>query len=147
MSGGINVASNLAANAVNGSTGVEEGSNRVGMIGQQKLVQQTSGGPGPPGAIQNGTSPHISGTEPGQVLLKDVSSLVRLNVVAVPSGFTKLGSPVLYFPDNPSSSGLFSGVSDSDLHILFKYYLAVVPRFNSQKLHKIVQIRIIVNRN
>jgi hypothetical protein len=57
-----------------------------------------------------------------------VSSLVRLNIVSVPSGFTKPGSPVLYFPDDPSSSGLFSTVADSDLHLLFKYYLAVVPR-------------------
>ena len=38
---------------------------------------------------------------PGQgahVLLKDVGHLVRLNAVAVPSGFSKLGNPLLYLP-------------------------------------------------
>ena len=49
-----------------------------------------SGVPGvPPGPNSGGN----------HVLLKDVGHLVRLNMVAVPSGFTKLGHPLLYFPD------------------------------------------------
>ena len=66
---------------------------------------------------------------PGQgahVLLKDVGHLVRLNAVAVPSGFSKLGNPLLYFPQDPENH--FLSVAESDLHLLFKYYLAVVPR-------------------
>ncbi len=59
------------------------------------------------------------------VVILDVNHLVRLGVVAVPSGFTKLGHPVLYFPD---ISDDFVTVLESDLHLLFKYYLAVVPR-------------------
>lgn len=64
------------------------------------------------------------------VLLKDVGHLVRLNAVAVPSGFTKLGHPLLYFPnkDNDKAEAGLLSMSESDLHLLFKYYLAVVPR-------------------
>ena len=36
----------------------------------------------------------------GQVLLKDVAPLVRLNLVAPPAGFSKLGHPLVYFPDD-----------------------------------------------
>ena len=62
----------------------------------------------------------------GHVLLKDVGHLVRLNAVAVPSGFSKLGNPLLYFPSDAENH--FLNVAESDLHLLFKYYLAVVPR-------------------
>lgn len=62
----------------------------------------------------------------GHVMLKDVIELVRMNLVGVPSGFTKLGYPIMYFPD--SSSRSFPTVLESDLHLLFKYYLSVVPR-------------------
>lgn len=61
-------------------------------------------------------------------MLNDVIELIRLNLVAVPSGFTKLGYPILYFPDNQSSAKQFPTVLESDLHLLFKYYLSVVPR-------------------
>ena len=112
--------SSLSAASVN--TSLSTGEPAV-LMGQQKQAQQSSGSP------QKGSSPiSSSATPPGQVLLKDVSSLVRLNIVSVPSGFTKLGSPVLYFPDDTACTGLFSSVADSDLHLLFKYYLAVVPR-------------------
>ena len=62
------------------------------------------------------------------VLLKDVGHLVRHNVVGVPSGFTKLGHPLLYFPDDPEGQNGLLTMSEADLHLLFKYYLAVVPR-------------------
>jgi len=48
------------------------------------------------------------------------------------SGFSKMGLPILIipsekdFPQHGSSS--FSTMQDSDLLILFKYYLAVIPR-------------------
>ncbi len=57
--------------------------------------------------------------------------LVRHNAVAVPSGFTKLGHPILYFPETDgsgSSDNNLLSMSESDLHLLFKYFLAVVPR-------------------
>ena len=63
-----------------------------------------------------------------QVMLKDVEEMVRLNPVSVPSGFTKLGYPILYFPD----CAAFSDIMESDLHLLFKYYLSVVPRTEQQ---------------
>ena len=120
--------SNLVASSINTSLNAGDATNGMALIGQQKTAQQISSSPGQSVGIQKGGSPHTSATPPGQVLLKDVTSLVRLNIVSVPSGFTKLGSPVLYFPDDPASSGLFPNVADSDLHLLFKYYLAIVPR-------------------
>ena len=74
-----------------------------------------------------------TGSNANHVLLKDVGHLVRENVVGVPSGFTKLGHPLLYFPDDPEGqNGLEMNklltMSEADLHLLFKYYLAVVPR-------------------
>ena len=80
--------------------------------------------PGAPGGPQG--SPGSGGQSGGHVLLKDVGHLVRLNAVAVPSGFSKLGNPLLYFPQD--SENHFLNVAESDLHLLFKYYLAVVPR-------------------
>ena len=120
--------SNLSSSSINNPINGGDAINGGALIGQTKPVQQVTTSPGQSAGVQKGSSPHPSSTPPGQVLLKDVTSLVRLNIVSVPSGFTKLGSPVLYFPDDPSSSGLFSSVPDSDLHLLFKYYLAVVPR-------------------
>ena len=122
--------SNLIASPINASLNTGDATNGMALIGQQKSTQPISSSPvvQSGGGIQKGASPHSSATPPGQVLLKDVQSLVRLNIVSVPSGFTKLSSPVLYFPDDPSCSNLFASVADSDLHLLFKYYLAVVPR-------------------
>jgi hypothetical protein len=76
-------------------------------------------------AASNTASNTASGSGGGHVLLKDVGHLVRLGVVAVPSGFTKLGHPILYFPDVTDG---FVTILESDLHLLLKYYLAVVPR-------------------
>jgi hypothetical protein len=69
----------------------------------------------------------------GQVLLRDVRHLVRQGNVAPPSGFTKMGLPILYFPEESGAVVVgrgtsFAAVQESDLHLLFKYYLAVVPR-------------------
>jgi hypothetical protein len=72
-----------------------------------------------------------------QVMLKDVIEMVRLNLVSVPSGFTKLGYPILFFPDSP----IFSDIPDSDLHLLFKYYLSVVPRTEQQGFALIIDRR------
>ena len=60
-----------------------------------------------------------------QVALKDVTDLIRLNRVAVPSGFTKLGLPIIYFPDSDHGD---LQLDEGDLHLLFKYFLSVVPR-------------------
>ena len=69
----------------------------------------------------------------GQVLLRDVRHLVRLGIVSPPSGFTKMGLPILFFPEESESvivgrGSTFASVQERDLHLLFKYYLAVVPR-------------------
>ena len=69
-----------------------------------------------------------------KVMLKDVEEMVRLNPVSVPSGFTKLGYPILYFPD----CAAFSDILESDLHLLFKYYLSVVPRTEQQGRHSVL---------
>ncbi len=71
------------------------------------------------------------------MLLKDVSRLVRANLVAAPSGFTKRGNPILYFPDDADNEeqvhedgggDKLSGVGESDLLLLLRYYLSVVPK-------------------
>ena len=67
-------------------------------------------------------------------MLKDVEEMVRLNPVSVPSGFTKLGFPIVYFPD----CAAFSDVLESDLHLLFKYYLSVVPRTEQQGRYSVL---------
>ena len=71
-------------------------------------------------------APSLTNGAPGsiQVMLKDVHQLIRTNLVAVPSGFTKLGHPILFFPNSEASFSIL----ESDLHLLFKYYLSVVPR-------------------
>ena len=51
-----------------------------------------------------------------------------------PSGFTKLGFPIVYFPD----CAAFSDVLESDLHLLFKYYLSVVPRTEQQGRYSVL---------
>jgi hypothetical protein len=68
------------------------------------------------------------GVTDGQVLLRDVRHLVRQGSVAPPTGFTKLGLPVLFFPAESDvvtvgRAGTFASVPESDLHLLFKYYL------------------------
>ena len=42
----------------------------------------------------------------------------------ISGGFTKSGHPLLIFPDNYR----FHEVLESDLHLLLKYYISVVPR-------------------
>jgi hypothetical protein len=44
--------------------------------------------------------------------------------VGAPTGFTRHGCPVLYLPTGVA----FTAVPESDLHLLFKYLLSVVPR-------------------
>ena len=90
------------------------------------------------GRVSPGVHPGIVGHPPppnlatshqdrsSQVLLKDVAPLVRLNLVSPPAGFSKLGHPLVYFPDDLEDD--FNSVGEGDLHLLFKYYLAVVPR-------------------
>ena len=81
-------------------------------------------------SVASGPSSAASGqsSNANHVLLKDVGHLVQQNVVGVPSGFTKLGHPLLYFPDDPEGQNGLLTMSEADLHLLFKYYLAVVPR-------------------
>lgn len=71
-----------------------------------------------------------SATAAGHVLLvKDVATLIRANLVSVPCGFTNAGLPILLFPNQYGAKGSsWNAIQDSDLHLLFKYFLSVVPR-------------------
>lgn len=67
------------------------------------------------------------------VYLRDCQHLIREGVVGLPGGFTKSGHPLLVFPDIkessvPPPSGVSSNVTESDLHLLLKYYISVVPK-------------------
>ena len=82
-----------------------------------------------PGIVGHPPPPNLATSHQdrsSQVLLKDVAPLVRLNLVSPPAGFSKLGHPLVYFPDDLEDD--FNSVGEGDLHLLFKYYLAVVPR-------------------
>jgi hypothetical protein len=53
------------------------------------------------------------------VLLRDVRHFVRQGHVVPPTGFTKLGLPVLFFPEESAGRGSsFATVSEGDLHLL-----------------------------
>ena len=115
------------------ATSVEAGTSSAAAAANEILCNLTENGGGPSSSIAvNPTTSSASTSSSGNhVLLKDVGHLVRLGIVAVPSGFTKLGHPVLYLPDNDqhvNEVDPFSSILESDLHLLFKYYLAVVPR-------------------
>ena len=113
------------------ATSVEAGTSSAAAAANDILLGAENGGP--PSSINPTTSSASTSSSGNHVLLKDVGHLVRLGIVAVPSGFTKLGHPVLYLPDNDQNQHVnevdpFSSILESDLHLLFKYYLAVVPR-------------------
>ena len=113
------------------ATSVEAGASSAAAAANDILLGAENGGP--PSSINPTTSSASTSSSGNHVLLKDVGHLVRLGIVAVPSGFTKLGHPVLYLPDNDQQHvnevlDPFSSILESDLHLLFKYYLAVVPR-------------------
>ena len=114
------------------ATSVEAGASSAAAAANDILLGAENGGP--PSSINPTTSSASTSSSGNHVLLKDVGHLVRLGIVAVPSGFTKLGHPVLYLPDNDQNQqhvnevDPFSSILESDLHLLFKYYLAVVPR-------------------
>ena len=111
------------------ATSVEAGTSSAAAAAPCNDILAENGGPSSAAVASSAsTSTTSSGNH---VLLKDVGHLVRLGIVAVPSGFTKLGHPVLYLPDVVNSNDVvdpFSSILESDLHLLFKYYLAVVPR-------------------
>ena len=110
------------------ATSVEAGTSSAATAAPCNDILAENGGPSSAVAVASTASTSSSGNH---VLLKDVGHLVRLGIVAVPSGFTKLGHPVLYLPDVVNSNDVvdpFSSILESDLHLLFKYYLAVVPR-------------------
>ncbi|QQP32547.1 Uncharacterized protein FKW44_024259 [Caligus rogercresseyi] len=82
--------------------------------------------PPPPKASVPAGSPHPSKSNSSglPLSLKDVIHLIRSNAVSVPAGFTKFGHPVLFFPDVHH----YPIVPESDLLLLFRYYLSVIPR-------------------
>ena len=75
--------SSLTAATINSSLSGGDATNGSALIGHQKPAQQISTSPGQSVGVQKSSSPHASATPPGQVLLKDVSSLVRLNIVSL----------------------------------------------------------------
>lgn len=50
--------------------------------------------------------------------------MIRAKAVGLPGGFTKSGHPLLIFPDTTK----FTQIPDSDLLLLLKYYISVIPR-------------------
>ena len=117
------------------ATSVEAGTSSAAATANDILLGAENGGPPSSIGVNPTTSSASTSSSGNHVLLKDVGHLVRLGIVAVPSGFTKLGHPVLYLPDNDQNQqhvneilDPFSSILESDLHLLFKYYLAVVPR-------------------
>ena len=76
-----------------------------------------------------------------QVNLKDCENLIRHRIVGLPGicsffaeekkcyflilgGLTKSGHPLIKFPNNYR----FNEVLESDLHLLLKYYVSVIPK-------------------
>ncbi|XP_023327387.1 guanine nucleotide exchange factor DBS [Eurytemora carolleeae] len=59
-----------------------------------------------------------------RVNVEDCHHLIKSKVIGLPGGFTKSGHPLLIFSDVPA----FPKVEDSDLLLLLKYYISVIPR-------------------
>jgi len=72
----------------------------------------------------SGPGVHGSGYQDLQVNLKDCENLIRHRIVGLPGGFTKSGHPLILFPNNYR----FNEVLESDLHLLLKYYVSVIPK-------------------
>ena len=81
-----------------------------------------------------------------QVNLKDCENLIRHRIVGLPGmlclkkktcyfhisgGFTKSGHPLIMFPNNYR----FNEVLESDLHLLLKYYVSVIPKNEQVSFH------------
>ena len=58
------------------------------------------------------------------VNIKDCEALIRHGVVGLPGGLTKSGSPIILFPNTYK----FNEVLETDLQLLLKYYVAIIPR-------------------
>ena len=58
------------------------------------------------------------------VNIKDCEALIRHGVVGLPGGQTKSGSPIILFPNTYK----FNEVLETDLQLLLKYYVAIIPR-------------------
>jgi hypothetical protein len=115
---------------LNGQTSSSSFDTDLTMTSVDPMSGAVVGGPSSDASIPNGSETVAAD---GQVLLRDVRHLVRHGNVAPPSGFTKMGLPILFFPEESGTVVVgrgtnFASVSESDLHLLFKYYLAVVPR-------------------
>jgi len=75
-------------------------------------------------AASSASAGAAAGVQGLQVHLRDCEDLIRDRIIGLPGGFTKSGHPLLMFPDNYR----FNEVLESDLHLLLKYYISVVPR-------------------
>ena len=58
------------------------------------------------------------------VNIKDCEALIRHGVVGLPGGLTKSGSPIILFPNTYK----FNEVLETDLQLLLKYYVSIIPR-------------------
>ena len=58
------------------------------------------------------------------VNIKDCEALIRHGVVGLPGGQTKSGNPIILFPNTYK----FNEVLETDLQLLLKYYVAIIPR-------------------
>ena len=85
---------------------------------------------------------HVSG-QPSvshdlNVTLKDCESLIRLGVLGLPGGVTKTGCPLIFFPNTYR----FNEVLESDLHLLLKYYVSIIPR-----TEQVTGFALVIDRN
>ena len=85
---------------------------------------------------------HVSG-QPSvshdlSVTLHDCEGLIRLGVLGLPGGVTKTGCPLIFFPNTYR----FNEVLESDLHLLLKYYVSIIPR-----TEQVTGFALIIDRN
>ena len=85
---------------------------------------------------------HVSG-QPSvshdlNVTLHDCEGLIRLGVLGLPGGVTKTGCPLIFFPNTYR----FNEVLESDLHLLLKYYVSIIPR-----TEQVTGFALIIDRN
>ena len=115
---------------------------RPGSRPTSRSSRPVSRGPSSAGQRRTGSGLAGLGVTHGelQVTLRDCESLIRAELVGLPGlyfillyftlvwsavsgGFTKAGSPLLLFPNNPR----FSEVLETDLHLLLKYFVSIIP--------------------
>lgn len=72
------------------------------------------------------------------VNIKDCEALIRHGVVGLPGGLTKSGSPIILFPNTYK----FNEALETDLQLLLKYYVSIIPRQDQVRSDRPTELRI-----